>query len=62
MEYLYLLVSERIANKKVTIVSTNLNLAQLRERYEDRILHRLTDKSNSIVAQLVGKDKRSQTK
>ncbi len=62
MEYLYLLVSERIANKKVTIVSTNLNLAQLRERYEDRIFYRLTDKSNSIVAQLVGKDKRSQTK
>ena len=62
LEYLYLLVNERSLNGKVTIVSTNLNLVELRERYEDRILHRLTDKSKSIVAQLVGKDKRSQTK
>jgi len=62
MEYLYLLVNERCLNSKVTIVSTNLNLSELRSRYEDRILHRLTDKSKAIVAQLVGKDKRSQTK
>ena len=62
MEYLYLLVNERTLNGKVTVVSTNLNLVELRDRYEDRIFYRLTNKSNSIVAQLVGKDKRSQTK
>lgn len=62
MEYLYLLVNERTLNGKVTVVSTNLNLVELRNRYEDRIFYRLTDKSKAIVAQLVGKDKRSQTK
>ena len=59
MEYLYLLINERLLNGKMTVVSTNLNLTELQNRYEDRIFYRLTDTKCSVVAQLCGKDKRS---
>ncbi len=57
-EYLYSIVNERMLNHKHTFISTNLSLAQIQERYGDRILSRLADKSCTLTAQLVDKDKR----
>ncbi|MCM1042771.1 MAG: ATP-binding protein [Corallococcus sp.] len=60
MEYLFLLVNERTVNGKINIVCSNLNLEQLHDRYEDRIFGRLTNTQNSVVAQLVGNDIRTE--
>ena len=57
-EYLFVIINERISNKKQTFVSTNLSLTDIRERYDERIFSRLVDQSCTVVAQLQGADKR----
>lgn len=57
-EYLFAVINERIAQHKQTIISTNLTLADLRDRYDERIFSRLVDQNCTIVAQLKGADKR----
>lgn len=57
-EYLFAIINERISNKKQTFVSTNLSLADIRERYDERIFSRLVDQSITVVAKLEGADKR----
>ncbi len=57
-EYLFVVINERIAKNKQTIISTNLSLADLRDRYDERLFSRLVDQSVTFVAQLTGKDKR----
>lgn len=57
-EYLFAVINERIARGKQTFVSTNLTLTDIRERYDERIFSRLVDQNSTVVAQLVGKDKR----
>ena len=39
---LFSLMNERQLNKKATIISTNLNLSELRDRYSDRVFSRIT--------------------
>ena len=57
-EYLFTVINERIARRKQTFISTNLTLADIRDRYDERIFSRLVDKNTTVVAQLVGADKR----
>lgn len=57
-EYLFAVVNERIARKKQTMVSTNLTLADIRDRYDERLFSRLVDTSITTIAQLEGADKR----
>ena len=57
-EYLFVIVNERIARGKQTFISTNLTLADIRNKYDERIFSRLVDKNITFVAQLVGEDKR----
>lgn len=57
-EYLFAVVNERIAAGKQTLISTNLTLTDLRDRYDERIFSRLVDQNCTIVAQLEGADKR----
>lgn len=57
-EYLYSVINDRLSRGKQTFVSTNLELTELREKYDERIFSRLLDKSTTFVAQLTGKDKR----
>lgn len=59
-EYLFALVNERITTGKQTFFSTNLSLAEVRERYDERIFSRLVDQSCTLIAQLEGVDKRLQ--
>lgn len=51
---LFSLLNERHLGKKSTLVSTNFTLAQLRDRYSDRIFSRIT--SNYVVCRLAGED------
>lgn len=57
-EYLFTTINERIARGKQTFVSTNLALADIRNRYDERLFSRLADKNITFIAQLVGTDKR----
>ena len=57
-EYFFSVINERIARKKQTFISTNLTLADLRERYDERIFSRLVDQSRTFIAELTGADKR----
>lgn len=57
-EYLFAVINERIAKGKQTVISTNLSLADIRDRYDERLFSRFIDQSTTFVAQLTGKDKR----
>lgn len=58
VEYLFTLLNERIAAKRHTVVATNLTPMQLKERYGERVMSRLFDKSLCRFIQLKGKDLR----
>lgn len=51
---LFSCLNERHLRRKSTIISTNLSLAELRDRYSDRIFSRIT--SNYVVRKLSGPD------
>ena len=57
-EYLYNLINTRQINSKPTLLSTNLSLDNILDRYDDRIFSRLANKHLSTVIQLVSTDKR----
>lgn len=61
-EYLFFMLNERIQRKKQTFISTNLTLADIRDRYDERIFSRLVDQQITFVAELKGKDKRLEKK
>ncbi len=51
---LFALLNERHMGKKATVISTNLSLEELRNRYSDRIFSRIT--SNYEICKLSGQD------
>lgn len=51
---LFSLLNERNIERKATIISTNLSLRELQDRYSDRIFSRIT--SNFMVCKLTGPD------
>ena len=57
-EYFFTVINERIARKKQTFISSNLSIAELRNRYDERMFSRLVDQNTTLVAPLDGKDKR----
>ncbi|MCH5273091.1 MAG: ATP-binding protein [Lachnospiraceae bacterium] len=52
--WLYTCVNERHLRQNATIISTNLSLEQLRDRYSERIFSRIT--GNYTLLKLIGKD------
>lgn len=58
VEYLFTLLNERMANRRHTVVATNLTPVQLRERYGERVASRLLDTGEGITARFQGKDLR----
>ena len=58
IEYLYLILSERLQNKKATIITTNLEPTLLRDRYGERIFSRIFNKRESFNAKIIGSDLR----
>ncbi len=57
-EYLYNLINTRQINNKPTLISTNLSLDNILNRYDERIFSRLANKNLSTNIQLVSSDKR----
>ena len=56
LEQIFALLEYRIQNGLQTVISTNLPLEQIRERYTRRIYSRLLDQSLSLVLQFQGQD------
>ncbi|MCQ2409616.1 MAG: ATP-binding protein [Clostridia bacterium] len=57
-EYLLLIINERTINHKATIITSNISTDYISERYGERIYSRLSDKANSLVFSIKGKDLR----
>ena len=55
---LFNLLNERITAGTATIISTNLNMKELRERYTERIASRLGDVRNAVEYRFFGEDLR----
>ena len=58
VEQLFHLINERQRKGLSTVISTNLTLPELKERYTERIVSRLNDPGNCEVIILEGRDLR----
>ena len=58
VEQLFHLINERQLRGLSTVISTNLTLKELRERYTERIVSRLNDPQNCEIIILEGQDLR----
>ncbi len=56
LEYIYLILNERMISNKATIITTNLDLNGILNRYGERIFSRITNKSNTFVCRFSGED------
>ena len=57
-ESLYCLLNERNRNGKATIINTNNNIVQLREKYGEPITSRVINVKTTLLVELEGMDKR----
>ena len=57
-EYLLLLLNERLAGNKATIVTTNLMPNDILDKYEERIFSRLLNKRSTLLVEFKGKNNR----
>ncbi len=60
VEQLFRLVNERQNSRRSTVISTNLDLEEFRQRYTERVASRLTDVRSCRVVLLAGNDLRMQ--
>lgn len=58
LEYLYLILSERSRLNKLTLITTNLDMQGILDRYNERIFSRLVNKRESFKTQIDGSDLR----
>ena len=58
IEGLFNIINERMLAKKHTLIASNLTPNGITERYGDRVLSRLMDRSNGITLQFQGRDVR----
>lgn len=58
LEQIFALLEHRLQNRLQTVISTNLSLEQIRDRYTRRIYSRLMDANQSLVLQFQGQDVR----
>ena len=58
INYLCALLNDRFNSQKATIITTNLTLEQLLDRYGNRIFSRIVNKADSELFHLVGDDLR----
>ena len=62
VEYLYLIINERKMKKLPTIITSNLDLSDLMDRYDERISSRIIDRQTSITIYMDGQDRRLKNK
>ncbi len=58
VEQLFFLINERQNRGMSTVISTNLTLQELRERYTERVASRLNNPKNCMILTLAGRDLR----
>lgn len=58
INYLYHVINERKINKRPTIITSNLDLYDLQDYYDERISSRIIDKQSSICLSIQGEDLR----
>ena len=58
VEYLYLIINERLQSGKNTIITTNLDLQQIMQNYDERIFSRIANKQECILFNMTGDDLR----
>lgn len=58
VEWLFTILNERVIHKKATVIATNLSLSELRERYGDRVMSRMSDRNTTQALLLTGKNLR----
>ncbi len=58
IEFLYQVLNERQMRKLCTIITSNLDLAEIRDRYDERIFSRIANRETSISINLKTKDLR----
>ena len=56
VEQIFRLINERQNRNLATVISTNLRLEELRERYTERVASRITDTRTGTVIPLAGED------
>lgn len=56
--YLYQIINERKVAHKPTIITTNLDVYEIKDYYDERISSRIIDRENSICIQIKGDDLR----
>lgn len=59
---LYLIINERKMKNLCTIITTNLDLQEIREQYDERIFSRIADRDSSICIKIDGNDLRLKNK
>lgn len=57
-EWLFTILNERTQTRRTTVCITNLSLMQLQQRYGERIMSRMADKSITIAIELTGSNLR----
>ena len=57
-EYLYSIINERMQNHKKTVITTNLDFAQIQDAYGEMIFSRLIHKKQSLNINFEGSDLR----
>ena len=57
-EYLYLILNQRLFEQKPVIISTNLTLSEIQDRYGERIFSRLVSKNVSKLFKIENSDLR----
>ena len=62
VEYLYLIINERKMKKLPTVITSNLDLSDLMDRYDERISSRIIDRQTSITIYMDGQDRRLKNK
>lgn len=58
VEYLFTLLNERMAARRHTAIATNLTMSDLAQRYGERVLSRLMDRTKGEFIRLTGQDLR----
>lgn len=58
VEDFYIIINERKMRNLPTIITTNLDMSDIHERYDERIFSRIADRETSIVLSLSGDDRR----
>lgn len=59
VEYLFVLLNERLHSGLGTVIATNLSPAKIKEHYLERVFSRLCDRGNTMILEFLGEDLRS---